>query len=295
MLWIGAALGLYLLLLLIVVRFSLYPPRTPVFFSPGSVGASQEDIEFRTADGIDLRGWWVGPREPSAVAIVAHGYLMNRSELSPAAVWLAERGCASVVFDLRAHGKSGGRKCGFGVYESKDVEAAARYARARAPNAKIVLIGSSMGSAACAFAAASHPGLADALVIDSCYGRMPGAVLGWWRFLGGRALCVVLAPTVVLAWPFARVNPFKVDVAGSLARCEEIPVLLLHGSADNLALPKEAERNLAACRGESRLVWFDGCGHSEGRWLFPDQYREALLDFLETNAIVTKVLAREPA
>ena len=82
---------------------------------------------------------------------------MNKCELTPVAAHLAHLGASCLIFDLRAHGRSGGRKSGFGYPERMDVANAVAYARKRRPDAKIGLIGSSMGSAAIAFALKDDP------------------------------------------------------------------------------------------------------------------------------------------
>lgn len=289
MIWILAIVAVYVVLVLGVAFLSLRPYRTPIFVSPGSMGANQEEISFES-DGITLHGWWVEADGAGTVAVLAHGYMMNRAELVPVAFWLWQRGISSLLFDFRAHGRSGGKKCGFGYLERCDVAAAVAYARSRAPGAKILLIGSSMGSAASALALGEGLAEANGLVLDSCYSKLAGAILGWWRFLGGKVLQVALWPTVYLAAPLAGFNPFKVDVAESLAKNESTPTLFIHGTRDTLALPTEAQRNFAACRAEKQLVWLQGYGHSEGRWEEPATYYGALEEFLARHALL-----REPA
>jgi len=273
-------LALYLLGMVAIAWFSLHPVRIPVFISPGSMGAPQEDVTFES-DGLNLRGWWVSAPGSKTVAILAHGYLMNRAELTPLAFQLWQRGMTCFLVDLRAHGKSQGKKSFLGLREANDVVAAVQYARQRCPDAQIVLIGSSMGAAASAIACGNHPGLADALVLDSCYSRLSSAIIGWWRFVGGKTLAFLLAPTAAIATPFAGFNPFDVDVSKYLAQAGDVPVLVIHGDADTLALPAEATRNFEACTGPKEIVWLPKMGHSEGRWEMPEKYNEALFGFLK--------------
>jgi len=277
MILILSLIGVYILILLGIAWFSLHPPRTPVFISPGALGVPQEEVEFQSSDGIILRGWWVEKPGSRCTVVLGHGYLMNRSELSPLAATLWQAGCSCLVYDFRAHGRSGGRKSGFGYLERFDVRGAVEFAKARKPGSSVVLVGSSMGSAASAFALADDPGLADGLILDSCYSRFPSAILGWWRFLGGPILSALLSPTVVIAAPLAGFNPFRVDVADALKRVKA-PVLILHGDCDNLALPDEARRNAEACGCE--VVWLEKCGHSEGRWIHAEEYEAAAVEFL---------------
>lgn len=279
MLWLLLIPGIYLVLVLAIAWFSLHPFRTPLFISPGALGLPQEDVTFGSGEGISLRGWWTQIEGSAKVAVLCHGYLMNRCELIPLGVELAKRGWSTLAFDFRAHGKSGGRKCGLGWREREDVKAAVSFVRQRVPHARIVLVGSSMGAAASALALGDEPNLADGLILDSCYASLSSAVLGWWRFLGGPALSILLSPTVLVAAPVAGFNPFTVSVPKALEKVS-VPVLIVHGDADNLALPSEALHNERACP-NAELVWMPGCGHSEGRWEHPEAYYAAVETFIE--------------
>lgn len=279
MIWIAIVVLVYLAVLALAVRVSLYPIRSPIFLSPGAMGSPQEEVEYPSADGTPIRGWWVRHPNPVGVAVLVHGYLMNRAELTPLAARLHGKGWACLVIDLRAHGRSGGKKSSLGVHERHDVIAAARGARVEYPEAKIVLIGSSMGAAASAFALQEDPEVADGIVLDSGFSRLADAVLGWWYFVGGKPLKALLWPTVPLAAPFVGFNPYKVDVGKALASFEK-PVLIIHGDADTLADPGQAKRNLKFAGDRGEIVWFEGCGHSEARWLFPERYYAAVEGFL---------------
>jgi alpha-beta hydrolase superfamily lysophospholipase len=273
---------LYLSFLILVIRFSLSPKRMPYFISPGMMGLPQEDVELRTKDGVKLRGWWSNHDAPRGLALVVHGYIMNRSEMTPVGAWLHARGYAMLAIDLRAHGRSGGKRTTLGYFERFDVLAACEWLKARHPELPLIVIGSSMGAAAAALAHGLEEAPADALVLDSVYSRLDQAILGWWRFLGGRTLELALYPVV---WIGGWVMPFRlrhVDVAEALSRQPETPVLIVHGDKDDLALPQAAERNLASAK-LGRIVWFRGCGHSEGRLLQPERYFQELRTFLNDH------------
>lgn len=143
-----------------------------------------------------------------------------------------------------------------------------------------------MGAAAGALAAAEQPGLADALVMDSSYSLMTHAVMGWWRLLFGK-LSVLFAPTILVGWPFMKVNPFKVDVAEALSKVN-VPVLFIHGQADPLAIASHAQRNFDLAVGDKKLVWIEGWGHCEGRWRNPSLYQSELISFLEAYGFISR-------
>jgi pimeloyl-ACP methyl ester carboxylesterase len=282
--WLAVVLAIYVAILVLVARFSVRPIRIPIYISPGGLGAPQEDVSLTASDGTPLRAWWVPAENSDTVAVFSHGYLMNRCELVPEAFHLWKMGISCVMLDLRVHGRSGGKVCTLGVKERLDVRAAVEFARSRIPDAKVVLIGSSMGSVASAMALAEDPSLADGLVLDSAYARMDRAILGWWRLLGGKPMAAFLWPTTLLGWPMTRINPFRFDLSKELPKIGEKPILFIHGREDQLAMPSEAERNFAAACGPKRFVWFEGCDHTEGRWQQADRYREAVLHFLGKRA-----------
>lgn len=273
-------LGIYVLILIVVTWISLHPIRIPQFISPGLIGLPQEDVEFQSSDGLKLRGWWVEAPVSKAVVVFAHGYLMNRCEFVPVAIRLAQQGYSCLLFDLRAHGRSQGKKCGLGWIERLDAGAALSFARGRAAGKKVVYVGSSMGSAAGAFALASDGSLADGIVIDSAYSRLQDAILGWWNFLGGKWLRAAFAPMVWLGIPFIGFNPYSVDVAKAVSKIE-VPILFVHGEADTLASAADARRNIESALDPKEELWFPGRNHAEFRWEEPEKYLGELIAWLK--------------
>ncbi|MEQ1821862.1 MAG: alpha/beta fold hydrolase [Fimbriimonadaceae bacterium] len=277
------AIALYVVLLVALVRFSLYPFRTPVFFSAGAMGLSQTDVSIATFDGLKLSAWWVPSVVPNSkkTVICCHGYMMNRSELSPVAFLLAKRGYNCLLIDFPAHGWSPKRKCGLGWTERHDVLAAIDYVKETVPGGEIVLYGSSMGAAAASFAMGVRPDGVRALVLDSAYDCLNDAILGWWHFLGGKWLKAALWPTLPISALVLGVNPNHVSVSKSLAMAQ-LPTLIIHGERDRLAEPQDARNNATALGDLAQIAWMPKSNHSEGRWLYPDLYYEALFGFLDS-------------
>lgn len=263
---------LYFLVLFAVARAFVYPFRTPIFLSPGFMGMPQEWIEFENVGpGKLIRGWWVPHEDPKVVLIACHGFMMNRAEMAPLASRFKDLPIAYMFFDFPAHGSSQGRKSGFGKPERTAVASAVAYARNRHPGAKIVLIGSSMGAAASAFALGERGDLADGLILDSCYDRLSDAIIGWWLFIGGKTLQYALYPATIMGAPLSGVNPFTTRVSDQLAKVT-VPTLVIHGEADTLASLDAAKSNFSALKGEKKLVTFSDCNHSEARWEAPERY-----------------------
>ena len=84
-------------------------PRTAVgSTTPADLGLSYENVTFRTADGVDLAGWYV-PSANGAAVVLLHGAGSTRAATLDHAAVLARNGYGVVLFDARGHGESGGR------------------------------------------------------------------------------------------------------------------------------------------------------------------------------------------
>lgn len=273
--------ALYLAGCFVVARVSVSPPRVPLFLSPGLLGAPQETVRFEGRDGLTLVGWWMHRETPRVVAVMTHGYCVNRSEPVPVAHWLWRHGAACLMFDFPAHGDSQGREVGFGWKDRLDVLAALRLARERYPQSRIVFWGSSLGAAAGAFASAEAEEAVRpaALILDCPFGLLSRAIDGWWKFVGGARLARALRPVAWFSRALTGLRPNQIDVAHALASLPDVPVLIITGARDTILPPGEAQR-LAAASPSARLVSFEGCHHSEPRYLQPDRYRDVLETFL---------------
>lgn len=144
--------------------------------TPASVVApTHEDVSFRTADGLTLKGWWFTPLQPRDRAVVfVHGKDQNRIDSSfdpaPTARLLLSRGYSVLLFDLRGHGESQGLRWGLGGKEALDVAAAVDLAAKKAglPRSRVAVIGESMGASSALMALAYVPD-AGPMVLDSAY------------------------------------------------------------------------------------------------------------------------------
>ena len=275
MAWLLIFPALYLAVLAGLALVARKPPRIPAWISPRSLGVATESVRIG-----ELHAWWCAHPSPRGAAMMVHGYAMNRSEFVPEAVLLFNEGFSVLLLETRSHGWSKGGLGGFGWIERDDVKTGARWLRERVPGVPLMIVGSSQGAAATAFALGEEPSLADALVLDGAYGRMDRAVRGFLDFLFTRRYARLFAPGVPLTGLFLGFSPYGKDVAASLYAMGPKPVLMFHGDRDHIAIPSEARRNIAALRGATTVVWQEGMGHAEGRWERTEEYHGALRKFV---------------
>lgn len=277
MAWLLILPGLYVAVLIGLALVARRPPHIPTWISPASLGIPTESVWIG-----ELHAWWCPHPAAKGSALLVHGYAMNRSEFVPEAAVLYNEGFSVLLVETRSHGRSKGGPGGFGWYERADVASAARWLREHAPGVPLMIMGSSQGAAASSFALGEDPTLADALVLDGAYGQMHLAVRGFLDFLVTRRFGWIFAPGIPLTGLFLGFSPYGKDVAASLHRMGPKPVLVFHGERDHIALPTEAQRNLAALSGPTTVVWQPGMGHAEGRWERAEEYHDALRKFVRS-------------
>jgi len=147
--------------------------------APSSVGSLPAAVDGRAykpvdlyneADDIHLSGWYL-PSANGAVVILLHGYGSNRLEMLSRANVLAEHGYGVLLYDLRAHGESGGDRRAFGWEDVSDVRAALDLLSARedVDQEKIGILGFSIGGQIALRAAAEYDNIAAVIADDPAY------------------------------------------------------------------------------------------------------------------------------
>jgi uncharacterized protein len=266
----------YLAALFIVAWLCVRPVRIVQWFHPQMLGVHVEDVTIKTSDNVSLSAWYV-PAEGDVVAIFAHGFMMNRCEFAAYSPNLHANGVSSLFLDTRAQGRSGGKLCGFGYTERLDIEAAIDFVQETRPNAKIVLVGSSMGGVAVLLAANERHQVVSAVIADGPYATLEQAVTGWWSFVGNRAVGIALAPVAPIGERLAKVPFRKVRPIDSVSNLKSIPTLLFVGDRDPIFGISEAKQYCEKLGNSARYVVFEDCTHGQGRLRYSNRFLDQML------------------
>ncbi|WP_214317017.1 alpha/beta hydrolase [Nonomuraea sediminis] len=121
--------------------------------------STEQEITFRTLDGLNLAGTLVTPAEPPSHAVVlVHGGGVTREEggfFTRLAAGLGDSGLASLRFDLRGHGESEGRQEELTLSAIlNDIRVALRYVSDATGAADLSLLGTSFTGGITAYYAA---------------------------------------------------------------------------------------------------------------------------------------------
>lgn len=236
-----------------VERMFFYPDRVQ-YMRPADVGLAHEDVDITTADGVRLHGWWL-PAQGAARGSVLHlhGNAANVSNHLPLVAWLPPAGFNVLMVDYRGFGASQGTPTPDSVVE--DGLAALRYLRARADTdpARLIVFGQSIGGATALRMLARDAEGVRLAIIDSAFASYRGiardAAIG----------SIVLAPLAPLTGVLPDAASDPVTAVAQL----RLPLLFVHGTADQVIPPKHSDRLHAAANEPKRLIVAPGARHME--------------------------------
>lgn len=259
----------------------LHPPRLPNQVSPRAYGLTFETVEFPSADGVRLRGWFVPGAPGSDTTIIClHGFGANRADILDGTLYLRRTGCHLLYFDFREHGDSGAGPASLGPLELHDVAGAVAWLAAAKPDAsrRLGIMGYSMGAAVAIAAAAREPRIL-AVLADTPFMTFGDIVAQFgWHFYHVPRYPFVPLTTLAVRWRLG-LDPDAASPLRHIARLAPRPVFLIHGLADQRMPPRHSER-LFAEAGEPKSLWLvPGADHIEARRLVPKEYEKRVLAF----------------
>src|SRR5262245_2842238 len=211
--------------------------------SPADYGLPFEDVSFRNADGLNLRGWYLPPppvgQDRAPAIAYGHGNATDRREWLPVALAVHEAGFAQFLFDFTGRGESDGEVISLGMHEAQDLRSALDVlaARPEIDPLRLAVGGRSMGAAAALFLAADDARV-KALVLDSPFADLSDLVK---RVVASHHIpSFPLAPVLlgVAGWR-AHYDPASVRPIDAIRKIK-VPILLFHGTKDTLIPYEEA-------------------------------------------------------
>lgn len=252
---------------------------------PGSdLGLAFEEVEIPTREEAVLRGWLVPGSPDAGVGVVAvHGGGSDRRDFLRQVPIFHRLGLPVVLFDCREHGISdgSGRGISFGLRESEDVVSAVTWARRELGLERVVVIGTSQGGASVLLAAAADPGI-DVVIAENPFTSLYELVRDARMPDGGRVpawVARLIADTAL--WRMGGLDalrrPSPIEAVGEIA---PRPLLLMHGTADEVIPLDHSERLLAAAGGSTELWIVEGGEHAALFNRDPVGYETRIRDFL---------------
>jgi len=230
-----------------------------------------QEVRISAADGVELRGWYVHPRDFNGSVVVAlHGITDNREGVAGYGKLFLDHGYAVLLPDARAHGESGGRLATYGLKESDDVHRWVDWIYEHDPPRCVYGFGESYGAALllqslaaerryCAVVAESPFSTAREMSYERVSG--PFHLQPWFGRTLGR-------PVIASAVFYARVR-YGIDLLQpsplDAVKASRVPILLIHGENDHNISPRHSIILASAAPDHVQLWLVPGAWHT-GSW-----------------------------
>ncbi len=224
----------------------------------------QTDVSIHSFDGLRLRARLLVQGDARRFVILCHGYHAHGASMAHFARHFYRMGASLLLPDARAHGNSEGRYTGMGWTDRLDLLGWIDELNRRFNSPEIILMGVSMGGATvmnalgeslpsnvvCAIEDCGYVSLRDELKWQlKRYYHLPASLFLYLADLPCRLL--------------AGYSPLRDgDGEAALRRCT-LPLLMIHGDADDFVLPDMLKRAYAAANGPKLRLVVPGAAHAE--------------------------------
>jgi fermentation-respiration switch protein FrsA (DUF1100 family) len=245
----------------------------------------REPFTIPSPNGYTLAGeYWPVEGHSRGIVILSHGVTVNRYASLKYAQLFQGLGFSCVAYDQCRHGESGGRFTTYGYYERHDSKAVVDWVRERFGRSTLIGIhGESMGAAVLLQYAGFVADGADFYISDCAYASI-------WEQLGYRLRVEYHLPR----WPLLHLSAWICRLRSGCEMKEacplgavphiEKPVLFIHGEDDRYIPPDAAKRLYEAkTKGERALLLVPGARHAQSQPVAPEQYRQAIVEFLDRS------------
>jgi acylglycerol lipase len=273
--------------------------------------------------GVSLHyGQWSPDDAARATVVLAHGYAEHSGRYQHVIKALVEAGYFVVAMDHRGHGKSGGAR--FNVerfdYFVRDLHRFVRLARDEQPDLPLFLLGHSTGGLIAVHYVAQHEEVLDGLVLSapalsighraSPFLRKIGPIVAMiapsMSLVGGVESHLSRDPEVQKLWdsdPLTHKGPAKARMANELYQASlkaqtylhriNLPLLVMHGTADRATTPDLSERLYEQARSEDKtLKLWDECWHEIFNETNKDEIIQYTIDWLDKQVEKTGATKR---
>ena len=239
------------------------PDRKPtISWNPADYGIPEgaaEEHWIDTPDGEVLHAWYCRAPSPKASGVYCHGNTGNITLSAHTIPHLLNAGFNVLFFDYRGFGKSSGIATYRGVI-ADGVTASRFHDKIRPKHLPSILYGFSLGGGVAAQVIRRHP--FDGLILQSTFTSLP-------------AITRVLYPRLPMHW-------FAGDLFDTLSVVKrlQVPLLLIHGTADEVIPCRMGHELFGACPTEKSIHIVEGGLHKDLYLISPDSLTWAISQFI---------------
>ncbi len=232
-------------------------------FSPFELDLPAEEVTFAPLHGEHrVSGWYIPAVGATATIIVCPGYRGQRSDVLGMSTMLWRAGYNVLAFEYYGHGTIVGKPVTLGYREIHDFLGAVAYAKERAPEVRLGVVGYSMG-ASVAIMGCARAKEVEVLVADSPFATHESAVAYAVQRTLHMPFVLFHWLTDGILWLRAGYHFYQVEPLRDIVQIAPRPLLLIAGMKDTIVNPNDASR-LYEAAGEPKELWLlpdvDHCG-----------------------------------
>jgi fermentation-respiration switch protein FrsA (DUF1100 family) len=239
----------------------IFFPMRELYQTPADWGFDYEDVNFKTADDIQLHGWYIPHKQSQQVLLFFRGNAGNISHRRDSIEIFHRLGLNIFIIDYRGYGKSKGRPGEQGLY--RDADAAWHYLTEEKgfSSDQVIIFGRSLGGAVAASLASGVQ--ARGLILESTFSSAKDFA---------RSVLPVLSRLVFIRYNF--------NTAEKIQRVH-CPVLVLHSPDDEIMPFHLGEKVFQLAHQPKRFLSMKG-DHNYGFIRSQPQYEQELAKWLNT-------------
>jgi uncharacterized protein len=252
----------------------IYFPAPNYAFMPDAVGLAYESVSLAAADGVPIAAVFVPHDEPRATVLFCHGNGENVGDLAQTLKTLHKLGFATLAFDYRGYGRSGGAPTEQGLY--LDADAAWRWLTQTrgVPPEQVVIMGRSLGGAV-AIELARRVGQSATTSAPSSSSARPGALVVECTFTS-------MVDLGRQEYPLLPINLLCTHRYESVKKVGQVtcPKLFLHGTDDTLIPLANARKLFDAAAAPKTFIETPG-GHTSAGFEYNWETSERVRAWIE--------------
>jgi pimeloyl-ACP methyl ester carboxylesterase len=244
----------------------IFFPEAKIKSTPADFGCTFEDVTIPEKNH-KLQGWWLPGANGKAV-LYLHGNGGNIGANAEHACRFQKMGFSTLLFDYRGYGRSdGGFPSEKSVYEDADRAWSYLIEKHVAP-ADIVIYGHSLGGAVAIELARRHPD-ARGLIVESAFTSLAD---------------MSARDRLNRVFPLRLLLTEQMDSISKVASLK-MPILFIHGTADQLVPSFMTEQLFDQARGRKSLFLVSGAGHENCAATAGKRYGEVVLKFVGSSEV----------